>query len=385
MKHPELVLILTVVSLTMGCGSRQPQSPVLGEAYAGPSHLELRKEILPASPTVATVKHGERLEIVQVRRRFYRVRTPAGMEGWTHERSLLSREEVEALTKLREAGARQPSQGTALLSQETNVHSEPVRLSPSFTQAQADERVSVLAHRVTPRDTEVARKTLLPPKPAPVRKKKAAQKEKKHVDRKGNPLPPFPKGPAVPGDWLELSRERTAVEEAPAAAEQPVKAPAPKPQPMDEWTLVRRSNGDAGWVLRSRLMFDLPENILQYAEGKRITSYFVLGEIAAEGGSKPVYLWTTVSSRYAEYDFDLMRLFFWNTRRKRYETGYIERNLRGFLPIVREQVDPPRGMAAGAKVNGLSFVAEKADGARVRRSYAFLGDRLRFSGEAQVK
>jgi hypothetical protein len=153
---------------------------------------------------------------------------------------------------------------------------------------------------------------------------------------------------------------------------------------MDEWSLVRRSNGDAGWVLRSRLMFDLPDYILQHAEGKRITSYFILGQIEdKEGKPKPVYLWTTVSSRYADCDFDLLRLFFWNVRRGRYETGYIERNLRGFLPIVVQAVNAPKNMQSNDRMQGITFEAEK-EGQRVRRSYAYLGDRLRFAGQEPV-
>jgi hypothetical protein len=380
-----IFLAVPTLVLMAGCGANQPQGPVIGEVFAGPSQLELRKEILPSSPVVANVKHGEKLEIVQVRRKFFKLRTPWGAEGWTHERSLLSKAEVDELTKLRQSSAKQHSQGTALFSQRTNVHTEPVRASPSFTQIEENEKVAVLLHRITPRAAEGNRKSLLPPpKPKPARKKKAV-KEKKHVDLKGNPLPPFPKAPQPPADWIELSRSRTFAPELEVPAEPaPPKPAGPQVQPMDEWSLVRRSNGDAGWVLRSRLMFDLPDYILQHAEGKRITSCFILGQIQdKEGKPKPVYLWTTVSSRYADHDFDLMRLFFWNVRRERYETGYIERNMRGFLPIVLQVVNAPKSAQPGDKLQGLTFEAEK-DGQRVRRSYAYLGDRLRFVGQEPV-
>ncbi|MBI1788923.1 MAG: SH3 domain-containing protein, partial [Acidobacteria bacterium] len=57
-------------------------------------------EIAPRSAVVAAVNHGERLEIVQQRRRFYRVRTPKGIEGWADERMLLSAGEVSELRRL---------------------------------------------------------------------------------------------------------------------------------------------------------------------------------------------------------------------------------------------------------------------------------------------
>src|SRR5438105_11704384 len=65
---PALFLALIIT----GCKSQSGHSPAIGEAFAGPLTLELRQEINPRSTVIATVKHGERLEIVQQRRRFIR-------------------------------------------------------------------------------------------------------------------------------------------------------------------------------------------------------------------------------------------------------------------------------------------------------------------------
>ena len=48
-------------------------------AYAGPASLNVRKGIPLDSAIVGTVKHGDRLEIIQHRRRFIKVRTPNGV------------------------------------------------------------------------------------------------------------------------------------------------------------------------------------------------------------------------------------------------------------------------------------------------------------------
>ena len=59
--------------------------------------LKIRSDIPLQSSAVTTVKHGDRLEILQTRRRFLRVRTPSGVEGWTDERQLLAAGDMVAL------------------------------------------------------------------------------------------------------------------------------------------------------------------------------------------------------------------------------------------------------------------------------------------------
>jgi len=49
----------------------------------GPATLKLRREMDLRSAEAATVVHGERLAIVRRRRRFVKVRTEKGVEGWT--------------------------------------------------------------------------------------------------------------------------------------------------------------------------------------------------------------------------------------------------------------------------------------------------------------
>jgi hypothetical protein len=123
-----LVLLLT------GCGGGAPRAPSMGEAFVGPATLKIRRDIPLESSSVATVRHGDRLEILQRRRRFLRVRTPGGVEGWTDERQLLGAEEMAALKDLSERADRMPVQGQATSFGDLNVHTQPDRQSPSFLQ-----------------------------------------------------------------------------------------------------------------------------------------------------------------------------------------------------------------------------------------------------------
>src|SRR5262249_41351669 len=90
-----------------------PRAASIGEAFVGPASLKIRSDIPTQSSLVATVKHGDRIQILQTRRRFVRVRTHNGAEGWTDERQLLAAADMKALRDLAEGAAKMPSQGVA--------------------------------------------------------------------------------------------------------------------------------------------------------------------------------------------------------------------------------------------------------------------------------
>jgi len=323
------------------------------------------------SPVVATVAHGERLEILQRRRRFVKVRTLRKAEGWTDERLLLSPEEVASLRRLSEQTHSAPSQGVATTYETINIHTVPDRQSPSFLQVKEGEKVDVIGRRVAPR---VAPATPRPPPPA------AKTRSKKSKDKKAKavvPPPPLPAAPKPPRDWIELSKIGAAPAAAPAEAQ---------PVPMDDWSLIRNAAGQSGWVLTRRLTMAIPDEVAQYAEGRRITSYLPLGETHDGKVVKPTWLWTTVEQGLQPYDFDSFRVFVWSLRHHRYETGHIERNLKGFFPVLTHPVLLAKTRnSSAAKVPGFSIIIEKKDGNRYRRSYAFVENRVRLSGEERVE
>jgi hypothetical protein len=336
----------------------------------GPAVLKIRGDIPLQSPAVATVQHGDRLEILQTRRRFLRVRAPNGAEGWTDERQLLAAEDMASLKELSERAARMPSQGQASTYSDLNVHTQPARQSPSFLQVKENEKVDVLAHVVMPR-AEAPRKPLIapPPKKPQAAKQKPAKKDVKV------PPPPMPKPPAPPADWLDLSKTDLADEAAPAEDETDA-----KPAPVDGWSLIRGAGGQSGWVLTRRLVMAIPDEVAQYAEGHRIVSYFSLGEVRDGDQKKNTWLWTTIGEGAPPYDFDSFRVFVWSQRRHHYETAHIERNLNGYAPVLLKEVEfSVKGETT--KWPGFSICVEKKDGQRRRREYALAAGRVRFAGE----
>jgi hypothetical protein len=366
--------VVVLLLLLAACESGPPKRPAIGEAYVGPATLKIRADIPLEAPTVATVKHGDRLEIIGRRRRFLLVRTPGGVEGWTHERQLLSSSDMAALRGLAERAAKMPPQGQATTFGALNIHTMPSRQAPSFFQVQPKQKVDVLASVIVPR-TDLERAPLIPPKP---KKEKAAFKKPKKEPK----YPPLvvPKPPPPPANWLELSKTAPDSEDEPPPSDEEQNAP---PTPTDYWSLVRAPGGQTGWALTPRLIMAIPDEVAQYAEGRRIVSYFPLATVQDGDQTKHVWLWTTVDSGDHPYDFASFRVFIWNLRRHRYETAYIERNLHGFSPVLVKQVEfsPEARTKLEGKYPGFSVCVENSDGKRYRREYALLSNIVRFAGE----
>ena len=362
------ILVFALGAILIGCRSGPNRAPAIGEVFAGPATLALRQEINPRSAVITTVQHGERLAIIQQRRRFYKVRASSGAEGWADERNLLNPEEVGRLRQLSTEARNLPSQGVATTFEVLNVHTEANRYSPSFLQVKEGEKVDVLARSAAPRSAAPRKVLVSVAEPQPKKKKEAKSK----ASRVPPPAPPA--APKPPADWMELSKTTVPEPESRADGAQP---PA-----NDDWSLVRNQSGQAGWVLTRRLFMAIPDEVAQYAEGHRIRAYFQLGEVKDGRQTKPIWLWTTVGDGLAPYDFDSLRVFAWSTRRHRYETAYIERNLKGYLPVLLHSVAAPaKSKTTGAQTPGFSVLLKKKDGRKYRRSYALIDTRVRSAGE----
>ena len=349
--------------LLAGCsGGAEAPSRQIGEAYAGPFTLKLRQDVDPHSAEVASVQHGDRLAILKRRRRFVRVRTVKGVEGWTDIRQLLSTEQMQALNDLAGRASELPSQGAASVYEQLNVHTEANRFAPSFYRIKEKELVEVVAQHLGPRVPLEARR-ILPPPPPP---KPKAQKPKETPSRV--PPPAMPPAPKLPDNWLELSR--TAEPEGTGDADSPDAEPA-KPVPVDDWTLVRLSNGRAGWVLTGMLRMNIPDEVAQYSEGHRITSYFAMGDVRDGGQTKHHWLWTTLGSQRQPYQFDSFRYFVWNARRHRYETAFIAKNLRGYYPVEVRTVN-----VKGQTLPAFSMIVEDGEGVRWRKTFTYQAYRV---------
>jgi uncharacterized protein YgiM (DUF1202 family) len=251
---------------------------VLEVAYVSAPQASLRDQVAAIYNRVGTVKNGERVEVLDREKRFARVRTGTGVEGWVEQRNLVDQKTFDGLQKLTQDNQNDPVQAPGVLRNETNLHITPGRDSEHLYQLAANARVSLL-------------------KRATAEKQSAASPPPRSASTK-------PGAKNAPGPVLE------------------------------DWWLVRDEKGRVGWVLSRMVDVDAPLDIAQYAEGQRFVAFFTLNQV--QDGDKKISQYLCVLTNPHDglpYDFDQLRVFTWNVRKHRYETAYREHGLNGVLPV----------------------------------------------------
>ena len=276
-------------------------------AYVSAPQTFLRDRVATVYNKVATVKNGDRLDVLErtTNKRFVHVRTANGTDGWVEQRSLVGQDVFDAFQKLAQQNATVPVQAPSTTHAETNLHVAPGRDTEHLYQLPQGGKLSVLKRAF-------AAKTL--PGAAP------------------KPKPVAPSPAAIP----DKDKEEDAPEVS-TSAELATDRQGPKPI-LEDWLLVRDAQGRVGWVLARLVDFDIPLEIAQYSEGQHMAAFFVLTEVSdtdEQGITKkvPEYVVLFTESKDGQpFDFNQIRVFTWNTRRHRYETAYREHRLDGVLP-----------------------------------------------------
>jgi SH3-like domain-containing protein len=258
---------------------------VLEVNYVSAAQATLRDQVATVYNHVGTVKNGERVEVLDHEKRFSRVRTAGGIEGWIEQRYLVDQETYDALQKLTQENLTDPVQAPGVLRNESNLHLTPGRETEHLYQLPAGARVSVLKRATAEKQLAVA------------------------------PMP------AKPGKTTSGTKTSGPV--------------------LEDWWLVRDAENRVGWVLARMVDLDVPLEVAQYAEGQRIVAFFVLNQVRdpGKGGtdkdkSVAQYLCAITEPRDGlPYDYDQIRVFTWNGKKHRYETAYHEHGLNGVLPV----------------------------------------------------
>jgi hypothetical protein len=260
-----------MLSLIPGCG--RGKGRVLEVMYVSAPQAFLRDRVAAMYNKTATVKNGDRLDVIDREKRFVKVRTSTGVEGWIEQRYVISQQVYDHFQTLTREHQNDPVQATGSTRNDTNLHIEPGRESDHLYLLPAASKVAVLSRGMAERSGVVA---------APA----AGKKDK-------------PAGPV-----------------------------------MEDWWLVRDAQGRAGWLLARMVDLDVPLEIAQYAEGQRFVAFFVLNAVQDDEKKVPQYLALLTEPKDGQpFDFDKVHVFTWNVKRHRYETAYRERNLNGVLPV----------------------------------------------------
>jgi hypothetical protein len=292
----QIVLAMGFAGLLSGCGHGRHR--VLEVAYVSAPQAALRDQVSALYNRVGNVKNGERVEVIERDKRFARVHTASGIEGWIEQRFLVDQKTFDDLQKLTQDNQNDPVQAPGVLRNDTNLHLTPGRETEHLYQLTSGAKVAIL-------------------KRATAEKQAAIQPVNK---------PPVNK-PAMT---------------APVTVGVKSGSKSPTGPVLEDWFLVRDDQKRVGWVLARMVDVDAPIEVAQYAEGQRLVAFFVLNQVPDDDKgvqrNVPQYLCVlTPPHDGLPYDFDQVRVFTWNTRKHRYETAYREHSLSGVLPVTVSQ------------------------------------------------
>jgi len=300
-----------------GCSRLRPK-PAGEYVYVTAQQTFLRDRVAAVSNRTGTVQNGERLEVLEHGRRFFRVRSPEGAEGWIDQKAVATQQVYDAFQALREARQGDPAVASAVVRDAANLHLKPGRETDRFYQLAEGDKLQLLKRATLPK-------------------------------------------PAVPGAAPVKSAAGGAGKGA-----KTVGAEAAAPVAMEDWWLARDAKGRTGWLLSRYLDVDAPDSLTRYAEGQRFVGAYVLTTVndpgadadsgAPKDGNVPIYV--TVMGPYTAglpYDFDQVRVFTWNMKMHRYETAYREKNIEGYLPLTVRMATDPDGKFGVALVSAPTF------------------------------
>jgi uncharacterized protein YgiM (DUF1202 family) len=322
--HPNRTL-LTIVLLLLALGAACKRQNMTHHEYMYVSAAEtsLRDRVATMYNKMGTVHNGDRVEVLEKERRFVRVRTDSGQEGWIEERSLIPQDVYDGFQKLAQDNADTPVQAHGTTRAELNMHVTPARDAEHLYQLKDGEKVEVLRRSTAEKNPPKAAKPA--PSSTSSQKKGVTQRKTSATPKGGKPEA------AAPAATTATTAATTPAAGTPKQGEPP--PPPPKPI-MEDWYLVRSSSGHAGWVLLRMVDLDVPLDIAQYAEGQRIMGYFVLNNVEEDGKPQSQYLVLLNEPRDGlPWDYNQIRIFTRNRAKHRYETAYREHNLEGYLPV----------------------------------------------------
>ena len=266
------------LALSIGTGCKR-HSAAKEKVYVAAQQVTLRDRVADVYNKVGNVKNGDALEVLErsKNKRWLRVRSAAQEEGWIEQKYVVDEVIYQAVAKLTADNRKALVQGHAAADTDLRMRIEPQRDADFLYMLKEKDKVELLKRAST--------------------------------ERPAKPLPQI---------------------------EQNAKAKPQEPI-YDDWWLVRNAEGRVGWVVARNLDVEVPMEVAEYAEGRKIVAWFKLNEVHStkEKDSKmvPQYLMALSDPKGGlPYDFDQIRVFTWNQKKERYETAYRE-HLIGDLPI----------------------------------------------------
>lgn len=323
--------LTTLLLLATGCSRFKPL-PVDHYVYVTSKTQKLRDRVAAVSNPAGVVANGDKLKVLERVKHWVKVQTPKGEIGWIEEKAVVTEEQASDFSKLKADHENDPTVAAGVIRDEVYMHVKPGRDTPHFFLLQEGAKLQLL-HRATLEKTTAGTSGARAQKAIPQAAGTNAAKKP-------------PTGAAAAGTV------EAAIEKGKATATPAVDAPPPV---MEDWWLARDPAGHTGWLYARMVDVDAPDALTRYAENQKFIGAYVLTTVhddGAPGDIKDIPVYVTVLAPYKAglpYDFDQVRVFTWSVKMHRYETGFREKNIEGYLPVTVKKMKDPGGKSAIAQ------------------------------------
>src|SRR3954465_6616252 len=210
--------VLLAIALLAASGCKRNSAPK-ERVYVAAQQVTLRDRVADVYNKVGNVKNGDVLEVLErsKTKRWLRVRDAAQEEGWIEQKYIVDENVYAAVAKLAAENRNALVQGHATADTDLRMRVEPQRDGDFLYMLKEKDKVELLKRASTEKPAKQA--------------------------------PPVPKN---------------------AKALEPV---------YEDWWLVRNGEGHVGWVVARNLDVEVPMEVAEYAEGRKIIAWFKLNEV----------------------------------------------------------------------------------------------------------
>ncbi len=302
--------------------------------YVTSKSQKLRDRVAAVSNPAGVVANGDKLKVLERVKHWVKVQTPKAEIGWIEEKAVVTEEQAGDFSKLKADHESDPTVAGGVIRDEVYMHLKPGRDAPHFFLLQEGAKLQLLR-----------RATL--EKAAPGTSGARAQKAIPQAAGTNAAKKPAAGGVKAPEATVE-----SAIAKGKAAATPAVELAPPV---MEDWWLARDPAGHTGWLYARMVDVDAPDALTRYAENQKFIGAYVLTTVHDEGAPgdlKDIPVYVTVLAPYKAglpYDFDQVRVFTWSVKMHRYETGFREKNIEGYLPVTVQKMKDPGGKSAVAQ------------------------------------
>src|SRR5262249_60573304 len=116
----------------------------------------LRDRVAAIFQKTGTVRNGDQVEVLEKGRRWLRVRTKNGEEGWIEQYNLVGQDVFDAFQKLFQESASKPAQARAVLRNDFRLHTTPGRDTDKLFLLKEGTKIELLERAAVPRGGAIA-------------------------------------------------------------------------------------------------------------------------------------------------------------------------------------------------------------------------------------